>query len=167
MVLLRKKTEKIQMGGYSGETLESCVKKYGRKSILEVLKYYEISDELLSEYHYSRLVPMKKKENEKNLVRCPEEEGSCMVEEFHSPSGEYRKGYKYWYVSDPEGTYDYNTWTIFPDGVCEYYVHSEDGGWQYSETGKFEPSKYDEIVEEMGNHKWGWMKEVKFCNIIF
>lgn len=49
---LKSPKDEITIGGLAGETLESSVRKYGRKSILEILKWYEISDELMKEYHY-------------------------------------------------------------------------------------------------------------------
>ena len=45
----------IRMGVYSGEKLSDCIKKYGRKSILEILKYYDLSEDILEEYHYKSL----------------------------------------------------------------------------------------------------------------
>lgn len=45
----------INMGIYAGETLYSCLSYYGRKVILELLKYYDIDDNILKAYHYRRL----------------------------------------------------------------------------------------------------------------
>ena len=42
----------IGMGVYVGETVKECLKKNGRKSILEILKYYDLDEEILKEYHF-------------------------------------------------------------------------------------------------------------------
>lgn len=34
------KNDTIRIGVYEGETVKDCIRKYGRKSILEILKYY-------------------------------------------------------------------------------------------------------------------------------
>lgn len=54
MTEIKSKKSKILLGEFSGETVESCVKKYGRMSLLEILKWYDISDELLDEYHFKK-----------------------------------------------------------------------------------------------------------------
>lgn len=45
----------IKMGVFAGETVKDCIMKYGRKSILEILKYYDLSEDILEEYHYKSL----------------------------------------------------------------------------------------------------------------
>lgn len=45
----------IGMGVYVGETVKDCLKKNGRKSILEILKYYDLDEDILKEYHYRYL----------------------------------------------------------------------------------------------------------------
>jgi hypothetical protein len=45
----------IGIGVYSGETVEDCIKKYGRKSILELLKYYDLDENILKMYHFRSL----------------------------------------------------------------------------------------------------------------
>ena len=37
-----KMDDTIRMGVYEGETVRDCIKKYGRKSILEILRYYDL-----------------------------------------------------------------------------------------------------------------------------
>ncbi len=49
------KNDTIGMGVYVGETVKDCLKKNGRKSILEILKYYDLDEEILKEYHYRYL----------------------------------------------------------------------------------------------------------------
>lgn len=45
----------IGMGVYVGETVKDCIKKNGRKSILEILKYYDLDENILKECHYKSL----------------------------------------------------------------------------------------------------------------
>ena len=49
----------IEIGVYSGETVEDCIKKYGRKSILEILKYYDLDENILKLCHFRSLEPNK------------------------------------------------------------------------------------------------------------
>lgn len=53
------KNDTIRIGVYEGETVKDCIRKYGRKSILEILKYYDLDEEILMEYHYRSLEPHK------------------------------------------------------------------------------------------------------------
>ena len=54
-----KMDDTIGIGVYVGETVRDCIRKYGRKSILEILKYYDLDEEILMEYHYRSLEPHK------------------------------------------------------------------------------------------------------------
>ncbi len=45
----------IGMGVYVGETVKDCIKKNGRESILDILKYYDLDENILKEYHYRSL----------------------------------------------------------------------------------------------------------------
>lgn len=45
----------IGIGVYSGETVEDCIKKYGRKSILEILKYHDLDENILKRCHFRSL----------------------------------------------------------------------------------------------------------------
>ena len=49
----------IGFGVFVGETVRDCIRKYGRKSILEILKYYDLDEEILREYHYKDKGPHK------------------------------------------------------------------------------------------------------------
>ncbi len=44
----------IQEGVNAGETVASSVKKYGRKQIFEILKYYDLEEAVLKEYHFHK-----------------------------------------------------------------------------------------------------------------
>lgn len=50
-----KMDDTIGMGVYVGETVKDCIKKNGRKSILEILKYYDLDENILKECHYKSL----------------------------------------------------------------------------------------------------------------
>lgn len=54
-MMIIKIEDTIRIGVYAGEKLSECIKKYGRKSILEILKYYDLSEDILEEYHYKSL----------------------------------------------------------------------------------------------------------------
>lgn len=45
----------IEMGVYVGETVKDCIRKNGRESILDILKYYDLDEDILIEYHYRSL----------------------------------------------------------------------------------------------------------------
>ena len=45
----------IGMGVYVGETVKDCIRKNGRESILDILKYYDLDENILKEYHYRSL----------------------------------------------------------------------------------------------------------------
>ena len=45
----------IEMGEYAGVTLGTCLALYGRKSLLKVLKYYDIPNEILRANHYHKV----------------------------------------------------------------------------------------------------------------
>lgn len=57
----------IECGEYAGETVESCVKKYGKNALLNVLKYYNLADEVM-EYYHIRMKPHVDKEETENQV---------------------------------------------------------------------------------------------------
>lgn len=56
MKVLANPNDKIEVGIYAGETLHSILKYYGKKAFPEILRYYDISDEILKEHH-CQLVP--------------------------------------------------------------------------------------------------------------
>jgi len=66
----------IEMGEYAGETVKSCIMKYGRKSVLGILKYYDLDEEILKENHYHK----KEKEMVMDNQECTSV--SAPVEEF-------------------------------------------------------------------------------------
>lgn len=47
-----KMDDTIGMGVYVGETVKDCIRKNGRESILDILKYYDLDENILKEYHY-------------------------------------------------------------------------------------------------------------------
>ena len=76
----------IPYGVYSGKRLRDVVKKYGRKVLLEIVKYNEVDDEYLKRYHYHHPATEEEKRNwemklqqmkthqEENCVSTPTEE---------------------------------------------------------------------------------------------
>ena len=62
----------IGIGVYVGETVRDCIRKYGRKSILEILKYYDLDENILKRCHFRSLEPHKNN---------PEENGQDWTQE--------------------------------------------------------------------------------------
>ena len=50
-----KMDDTIGIGVYVGETVRDCIRKYGRKSILEILKYYDLDENILKLCHFRSL----------------------------------------------------------------------------------------------------------------
>lgn len=50
------KKDKIETGIYAGKTVRQCISIYGRESILEILKYYDLEERILEEYHFAKYV---------------------------------------------------------------------------------------------------------------
>ena len=42
----------IDMGIYAGENVGSCLERYGKKAIKEILKYYDFCDAIMLDYHF-------------------------------------------------------------------------------------------------------------------
>lgn len=75
-----KMDDTIGMGVYVGETVKDCIKKNGRKSILEILKYYDLDENILKECHYKSLGTHQENPNQvKNKVQVSKTDP---VEEF-------------------------------------------------------------------------------------
>ena len=51
MNVLENPNDKIEVGIYAGQTLSSVLEYYGKRAFSELLKYYNISDDILIEYH--------------------------------------------------------------------------------------------------------------------
>lgn len=59
------KTDTIEMGIYYGNTVEDCIRWYGKRSLLEIMRHYDLDDEILKEYHYKGLGFHKDNPNDK------------------------------------------------------------------------------------------------------
>lgn len=51
MKTLSKKINKIEVGMYAGSTLGTVLDYYGKRAFLEILKYYNVSDDIMKAYH--------------------------------------------------------------------------------------------------------------------
>lgn len=51
MKTLSNPSDVIELGIYAGETLRSFLKNHGKKAFPELLKYYNLSEEIMREYH--------------------------------------------------------------------------------------------------------------------
>ena len=107
----------IKMGVYAGEKLSECIKKYGKKSLLEVLKYYELDDELSRKYYH-------KKEDQKVEVQTIEKKD----EEYPHPwEGTERNHQEYFETYDEmqSSEFDYSEECLDSyDGVDDEYWYS-------------------------------------------
>ena len=45
-------SDKIDKGIYAGETVRPCLKRYGKKAIKELLKYYDFCEAIMLDYHF-------------------------------------------------------------------------------------------------------------------
>lgn len=63
-----KMDDTIRMGVYEGETVRECIKKNGRRSILEILKYYDLDEDILRECHFRYQGPHKDEQNVQETV---------------------------------------------------------------------------------------------------
>lgn len=63
------KNSKIRMGIYSGMTVYECINQYGRKSLWEILKYYDLDEEIQKEYSIRPATPEEKLEWEKKKLK--------------------------------------------------------------------------------------------------
>lgn len=138
----------IKMGVYSGITVRECVKRYGKKSLLEVLKYYDLDDELSKRYYYKKIDQKEVQTNEKQ------------EEEYPYPwEGTDRNHQDYFETYDEMQSLDYY------DGVDDEYWYSlyvegknpvswtSDGDEYEPETYNYEPEELSEkqMVREMCN----------------
>jgi len=75
------KSDTIETGIYAGMTVKSCLNFYGKRAIPEILKYYDLSPEIMKEYHchlqpHEEKVPVVKTEKE----RCCEMTQDSVIE---------------------------------------------------------------------------------------
>lgn len=52
MVKILKINDTIEKGVYAGLTVKDCISIYGRRSIIEILKYYNLDEQILRAYHF-------------------------------------------------------------------------------------------------------------------
>lgn len=106
----------IKMGVYCGISVRECVKRYGKKSLLEVLKYYDLDEELSRKYYHK-----KEDQNEFLTIEKQEEEYPYPWEGTGRNHQDYFETYDYMQSSDfdcPEECIDYY------DGVDDEYWYS-------------------------------------------
>ena len=146
----------IKMGVYCGLTVRECVEQFGKKSLLEVLKYYDLSDELSRRYYH-------KKKDQKVEVQTIEKKD----EEYPHPwEGTERNHQEYFETYDEmqSSEFDYSEECLDSyDGVDDEYWYSlyvegknpvswtSDGDEYEPETYNYEPEELSEkqMVREM------------------
>lgn len=117
----------IKMGEYAGLTLRECIALYGRKSLLKVLKYYDIHKEILKDNHYHKVGDEEPIEEEMHA------NDSIMEETFEmTPS-----------VDVDDLIEDYEEWV------------KEGGMWETSATdATYEDENYEYCEEEQWGMDW-------------
>jgi len=120
----------IGIGVYSGETVEDCIKKYGRKSILEILKYYDLDENILKMCHFKSL----DKDN-------PEENGQDWIQElldFPVPVGE---------------TFETTTTQDVDEETLDLYQEYENDLDCYDNPVSYDPEEDDEFGGKRNRYK--------------
>ena len=51
MKTLSSRNDRIELGVYAGETLYTVLMKYGKKALPKLLRYYNLSEEIMKQYH--------------------------------------------------------------------------------------------------------------------
>ena len=101
----------IKMGVYCGMTVRECVKRYGKKSLLEVLKYYDLDEELSRKYYHKK---EKVQTNEKQEEEYP-----------HLWEGTDRNYHEFFEVYDEMQSSDFD----YPEKSIDYYDGVDDEYW--------------------------------------
>lgn len=149
MVIL-KMEDTIRMGVFAGLKVGECIKQYGKKVLLEVLKYYDLDDELSRKYYH-------KKEDQKDKVQTVEKKD----DEYPYPWEGSKMNYQ-----DYFDLYDEMQSSDFYDGVDDEYWYSlyvegknpvswTTGGDEYEpEVCNYEPEELTEelMLREMNNN---------------
>ena len=119
----------IKMGVYSGITVRECIKQYGKKSLLEVLRYYDLDDEFSKRYYYKKEEVQTNEKQDEDTPHLWEGTDRNYQEFFEAydemPSCEFYDGVddEYWYSLYMEGKNPVS-WTTGGDEyepeVCNY-----------------------------------------------
>lgn len=116
----------IKMGEYAGLTLRECIALYGRKSLLKVLKYYDIHKEILKDNHYHKV---------------GDEEP--IEEEMHAND------------SIMEETFEMTPSVDVDDLIEDYEEWVKEGKWETSATNAtYEDENYEYCEEEQWGMDW-------------
>ncbi len=106
----------IKMGVYCGITVRECVKRYGKKSLLEVLKYYDLDEELSRKYYHK-----KEDQNEILTIEKQDEDTPHLWEGTDRNYQEFFEGYDEMQSSE----FDYSEECLDSyDGVDDEYWYS-------------------------------------------
>lgn len=106
----------IKMGVYCGMTVRECIKRYGKKALLEVLKYYDLNDELSRRFYH-------KKDGQKVEVQNFEnknEEYPYPWEGTASNNEDYFKTYDEMQSSEFDYSEDIDVFMLYEPEVCNY-----------------------------------------------
>lgn len=143
-----KENDTIKMGVYCGLTVRECVEQFGKKSLLEVLKYYDLSDELSKRYYYKKIDQKEVQTNEKQEEEYPYPwEGTDRnYQEFFEEYDEMQSSDSY------DGVDDEYWYSLYVEGKNPVSWTS-DGDEYEPETYNYEPEELSEelMVREMNN----------------
>lgn len=79
----------IEKGVYAGLTVKDCISIYGRRSIIEILKYYNLDEQILRAYHFHSEGKHKDKPNGRKSKGVVAKEASATITQDY---GEERPG---------------------------------------------------------------------------
>ena len=162
------KGDTIKNGIYAGMKVSECLRVYGKKSIIGIVKYYDLDEEILKEYHV-HLEPHK--EEEDNTPVSETSSGTWKDKSIVAPTV---KGVNPWLNTskddeDVEGYCNYlreegdlDSWCIYKDGTFIHFVDNALARRLDAVEGTFDPSKYEEMVESMKQKSIDWKDELNF-----
>lgn len=162
------KGDTIKNGIYAGMKVSKCLQVYGKKSIMGILKYYDLDEEILKEYHV-HTEPHKEEED-----NTPVSETSSGTRKDKSIVAPTVKGDNPWLNTskddeDVEGYCNYlreegdlDSWCIYKDGTFIHFVDNALARRLDAVEGTFDPSKYEEMVESMKQKSIDWKDELNF-----
>ena len=117
------KGDTIKNGIYAGMKVSECLRVYGKKSIIGIVKYYDLDEEILKEYHV-HLEPHK--EEEENTPVSETSSGTWKDKSIVAP---IVKGVNPWlntskddedvegYCNNLREEGDFDSWCIYKDGT--------------------------------------------------
>lgn len=138
----------IEKGIYAGETLYSCLSYYGRKVILELLKYYDVPEVILKAYHYHKATPEERMVWEQK--KAAQQVSRTLTAKLTSPTYDDIEPILEDYVEEPSANTD----------ADETYYSSEVSWGNYNGSVLYDPED-ETIGEEVMLRKRRWSDDLR------